>query len=692
MVLAEHGAAAGQALCGDRNGLVESFEAVQQLAAVVEQVERRRRVWPQSPLRDREDRGDLGLGGGDLAGLGEVERQIGDRVERRGVLGPGLGDAQRHDLFHARDGSHAVAALVGDGCHVLADRGLQLLRGFVDRRHGGSDAERLFGPVQVAEPQATEAEHHEHVPDLGVLAPAGPLGELRQRGHRLDHFAVAPLLVPDVGAVCLCEQRHRRFGSEGRGGRVDRRRRRAFGVGQLRQVGIDIGELGQQETAGIVVVESAGEVRIGAAQQVDHLGLGAEAVGRRGGDGLGEEVHRRLGPSLRQDGAPAPVLGALPECQRHDQAGHQRHQCEGRERERTAVARGTLPQQIERAVPTRRDRFACEVAAQLGAQFAGTLVALVGGLLEAVGDDRLQIVRGLWAVSPHRHRRALDDRHQHRMQSARDRERHHAGQRAVEHHAERPHVAARVDRIDLATRLLGAAPLQRAEEDRGGTGVAAGQFVDAAVEVLGEAEVEHLRRALPVEADVARLEVAMHDAAPVRAGDAVADLGQQRDDAVARRRVTPIRGPRLHVGRPVDGRSVDQFHDQEPAAVVGGATVEDAHHVGMIEAGQQLEFAFEATALVACAQRRQQFDRDDATRGQLAAGVDDTLTTAGQLAQFGVAVQDRHRGRCGLSQLVLELCIVEEPGFAHGAWAATGAAGFSLRRRPAPRSARAAGA
>jgi hypothetical protein len=126
---------------------------------------------------------------------------------------------------------------------------------------------------------------------------------------------------------------------------------------------------------------------------------------------------------------------------------------------------------------------------------------------------------------------------------------------------------------------------------------------DGRVERLGQAEIQHLHRAVVAHLDVGRLEVAVDDALFVRRFERVGDL--PRDGQRVGNRHRPLCDPlRERV-------ALDQFHHERVrlAAVLEAVDVGD---VGMVEGGQHLGLAPEppeALRIVA-ERRRQDLERD----------------------------------------------------------------------------------
>ncbi len=115
-----------------------------------------------------------------------------------------------------------------------------------------------------------------------------------------------------------------------------------------------------------------------------------------------------------------------------------------------------------------------------------------------------------------------------------------------------------------------------------------------------DAEVEQARFAVGSDQDVGRLEVAVDDELLVRVLDRVADPAQQVD---ALADAEPLR-----IAPAVDRLAVDVFHDQVRMAVRRRAAIQQARDVRMVEAGEDLPFAFEtAHELARIEARAQQF-------------------------------------------------------------------------------------
>ena len=216
-------------------------------------------------------------------------------------------------------------------------------------------------------------------------------------------------------------------------------------------------------------------------------------------------------------------------------------------------------------------------------------------------------------------------------------ERRHAGQAFVEHAGERVAVGPRVDR--LATDLLWREVVERADHLPGVGGVAA--------ELLGHAEVRQVDVPVRVDEHVARLDVAVDEAAPM------GRIQRLRDPAEDRERVLGSE----HAFAPKDRLEVAPFdvaHGQVqlPALL---ARLVDRHDVRVVERRGQPRLLEEAPAesLVLGQLGRDQFQGDGPLKRQVSRAIDDAHPAAGDQRLDSVTGEDgagRERGRhCPLS-------------------------------------------
>ena len=146
-------------------------------------------------------------------------------------------------------------------------------------------------------------------------------------------------------------------------------------------------------------------------------------------------------------------------------------------------------------------------------------------------------------------------------------------QQLVEDHAQAEDVAAAIDPMPFATGLLGT--------HVGGRPGVAWPLADVLLP-QGQPEIGHERLAAPVEQDVARLDVPMHQ--PLLVG-VVQRLGHRRhqfDRFVDRK--PGLLEPRGEVG------AVDVLRDDEAGAVLGAADIVDGHDVRVVEVGDGAGF------------------------------------------------------------------------------------------------------
>ena len=174
--------------------------------------------------------------------------------------------------------------------------------------------------------------------------------------------------------------------------------------------------------------------------------------------------------------------------------------------------------------------------------------------------------------------------------------------------------------VDRPLGLLGGHVAGRAH-DLAGLGLALLDF-----EPLGQAEVGDLGRAVAVEQDVGRLQVAMHDAGLVRR---VHGPGERRHQLG--RRAAGLGRPLEAVG---EAPPFEQLERDEGAAV-GLAEVVDLDDVGMAEPGDGLGLDQEPLAMlgVGVLAVADHLQRDDPVQRAVPGLVDDAHAAAAQLGQ-----------------------------------------------------------
>ena len=296
---------------------------------------------------------------------------------------------------------------------------------------------------------------------------------------------------------------------------------------------------------------------------------------------------------------------------------HQQHQQRGRQR--PAVPVHVLAQAVFDAVRTRLHRLAVEEAADVQRQRFDRGVAALRLFGQGLAHDVVDVARDLARELAQRVR-AFRFRIGHALQRMRGTLRVGvqdrflplrvgrparlvglaAGEQFVQHHAERIHVGHGRDwfAADLFRRGV-----VQGEGAQAGAGVV--EHGLGVVEQLGDAEVEQAHVVERGDQDVRRLQVAVHDQVRVRVADRVAGLQEQRE---------PLRQRRLPLQRPVGDRfAVDVFQREVGLAVLGGAGIEQARDVGVLQPREDLPFAGEAQPQVGVGQAgAQQLQRDPA--------------------------------------------------------------------------------
>ena len=177
------------------------------------------------------------------------------------------------------------------------------------------------------------------------------------------------------------------------------------------------------------------------------------------------------------------------------------------------------------------------------------------------------------------------------------------GDALEEHEPERVDVGRGPDR--LAADLLGR-EVRRGADHHAGGGDVRGVGED------GDAEVRQVGAALGVEQDVARLDVAVHDAVAVHVGEGVRQGRPEGDDvAEAQRAAADAVG---------EGLALDELHDEVGAAALL-ADVVDRHQAGVVHPRERLDLALPAGLVGLADAGREQLHRDVAAE-QLVAGAD----------------------------------------------------------------------
>ena len=297
------------------------------------------------------------------------------------------------------------------------------------------------------------------------------------------------------------------------------------------------------------------------------------------------------------------------------------------------------PELADRRLGPRAHGLSREVRGEVLVQGVDRRVATLGIGLERLHDDRVEVARercafGRGRRGARRRRRAVIAQvacEKPRREPAHlvARVRKPPGEEEVEDRAERPEVGADVDRRRTRLRLLGAHEFGRS--DRAAERLRA-QRVDpgrVGVERAREAPVDDADPPAALDRlgeDVARLQVAMEDAAPVRVAHAREHLAEERDAlADAERRLSGGGRQRL---------ADDDGHREVGPAVGGRAGVGDRDDRGMVEGRERGALGLEAAERVRRGELgAQHLHRDEARGHRLGRGeVDDAVST---LAEFG---------------------------------------------------------
>jgi hypothetical protein len=276
---------------------------------------------------------------------------------------------------------------------------------------------------------------------------------------------------------------------------------------------------------------------------------------------------------------------------------------------------------------------------QLAGEIARRGVTIVGRFLEQAGDDAGELRRRARALLVQRLGIGVEDRRQ-RVDRGLALEGGLAGHEFVENRAERELIGTEVD--PPTGGLLRRHVAHRAED---GAGSRSGQIhlqrVLAGIghrrHDLRQAEVENLHVPVAGDHDVLGLEIAMHDAALMRGGEAVGDLGGDVEDGAHRHRAL------------LDDRSqiapFDVLHDDEGRAVVGADLV-DRHDVRMIERGGGTRLLREARqrVLLRGEPRREHLDRDFAPELRIACDKDFAHAARADRAEHFVVTKGLAKG------------------------------------------------
>ncbi len=178
------------------------------------------------------------------------------------------------------------------------------------------------------------------------------------------------------------------------------------------------------------------------------------------------------------------------------------------------------------------------------------------------------------------------------------------GDALQQHQPERVDVGRGPDRLS-ADLLRG--EVRRGPDDHAGRGDVRGVGQD------GDAEVRQVGASLGVEQDVARLDVAVHDAVAVHVGEGVRQCGTEGDHVTEAQRAAADA-----VG---EGLALDELHHEVGAAALL-ADVVDRHQTGVVHPRERLYLALPAGLVGLADARREQLHRDVAAEQLVARAID----------------------------------------------------------------------
>ena len=265
------------------------------------------------------------------------------------------------------------------------------------------------------------------------------------------------------------------------------------------------------------------------------------------------------------------------------------------------------------------------VAAERLGEVAGAFRPLLGVLLEALEDDRLQLLAHVGADGPQRLRQLVDDAIEDRLHLARERRL--SGEALVEDGPEGVRVGPSVE---APRRDLLRAEVRHGAHERAG-------FREA---VLGgrerEAEVHHagadVARVVARRHDVLGLDVAVDDAAGVAVVERLGDLRPDVEDVAEAERTFAQERPQIRAGQ--------DRHDEKESPLVP-AEVVDRDDAGVVHLRDDLGLSLESfLGVLREVPGRDQLDCDVAVQDGVLRAVDDAHPAAPQLGKDLVAVSE----------------------------------------------------
>ena len=245
------------------------------------------------------------------------------------------------------------------------------------------------------------------------------------------------------------------------------------------------------------------------------------------------------------------------------------HRCRGAGRERLSSWLAALPARDGRLF---RGRGIGEKLPQVVGKILGDRVAFGEALGQGLQTNALHFLGNRVVPLPGRTGLLAGDLIQQRGRRVGG-ERPPAGEQLVQHHAQAENVAAAIDPMPFATRLLGAHVVGRARVAWSAAHVLLAQR---------EAEIGDERLAALVQQDIARLDIAMHQPPAMRVVQGFSDCGNQLRALLERR-------PRLLEPRG-ETWAVDELRNHKTQERIGAADVVHRHDMWMVEAGDGAGF------------------------------------------------------------------------------------------------------
>ena len=256
---------------------------------------------------------------------------------------------------------------------------------------------------------------------------------------------------------------------------------------------------------------------------------------------------------------------------------HESHEC---------GPRRPPPRPLQGALPGGRrpgaDRLAGQEPPQVVGQLLGRGVAPRRLLGEALQADRLQVARDPRLEPRRRHHLLVDDLPE-GLHDRRGLEGGPAGEHLVEDRSQRVDVGRRADLAGQPLRLLGGHVAGRPHH------LAADGLAVLDLQPLGQAEVGDLRRAVGVEQDVGRLQVAVDDPDAVDRADGAGERGHQLGGLAGRHR---------RAGQPLGERAPLEHLEREVRHAADLAHLVDLDDVGMLHPGDDLGLDAESPELL----------------------------------------------------------------------------------------------